>query len=370
MKRWGPVAALLVALAAAPARQGGSVVGFESRSRVTFAGHPEAPHELRVVYGGTDRARWELSAGDAGNRRLRHRRGDELWETGAGSGESAAVEGAEAPAFLRSIELRRAVLDWPQGFAWRGEGEVRRADLGPAGSLVARLPEGGGLPERVAALDADGREVETIDALRWTEPAALAEETGDRPRPTSFTLRVGGRAVWSEEVVTPPVGARYLDLFFVPPDRRAPEARQGRTTVEIVHVDLAGALERAVDLPADLDLAAALEQHERLVAADASGLELEPTATFELDDAGRPARALLRAPAREPVPPGWVARPPSPALALMTLDVGRVPGALARVLGAVPAGARRAAPRVQVGAPAAEGGGRACQVVVPLEPPE
>ncbi len=342
---------------AAPRTAGPS---FRTLSRVTYAESPGEHHTLEAHFVGADRARLLLRfvEGRASNRVVNYRLGERLYvlrpapdaATGADAQPSSvAPEGADRDALLRSLELRRALFAWPADLAWRSgdggdaDGAELVAPLGSAGSLVAHLGEGG-LPRRIAALDPEGAVHEACVDVAWTE-------RGGRHWPARFGLTWAGRPVWDEEVVETVSGVSFVDLFFLPRDRREERApfREGAAGLE--HTDRLASWRKQVDLRARDDWEAAWREAAALARSEHAalrerGLDRAPVPSLVLGAGGQPEAVRLElpleaAPPPDPERPGaWTRSEGGPAIRVGAPGLGAAAGQLRRVLGAVPEGAR------------------------------
>jgi hypothetical protein len=135
------------------------------------------------------------------------------------------------------------------------------------------------------------------------------------------------------------VETRYIDSFFVPPDRRG-DAGTGKG--EARDLDIPPTCVRRVPLPSGASWDAARAERTRLVteAAAAGGPSLEEWATFEITPDGTPAAVVLRL-ARVPdvVPPGFVLVPERPGTATSVSGLAQLkPELLERLRARLPAG--------------------------------
>ncbi|MBL6720284.1 MAG: hypothetical protein ISQ08_02635 [Planctomycetes bacterium] len=185
-----------------------------ARTRVVFRDLPERPHSLEVDLAFPGRGRWMLAAEDEGDDRrvLAYLCGQQAWSVPVASSQSAALEGARLRETALTLELRRALLVWPQGLPWEGEGEARVARLGDLGTLHARLSPGAARPHSLSARLPDGTPWESLEGIEWRS------EDG---APRAWTLHLGSAPVWTETLEHLDRSRRYRSSFFVPPDRRA-----------------------------------------------------------------------------------------------------------------------------------------------------
>ena len=340
--------------------------GFSSISRLVYHGAPDTPHRLVAFYVFPDRAVWRIGLEEdrPGQLTVSYRSGDACWEIGPGRSASVRFAGAERDAMVRRMELRRALTLWPDGFAWTGDGPLRRCELGPYGSLDLRLgPDG--RPRRMTSFDRDGEEVESLTEIGW-------REVRGRWFPASLELALDGTPIWSEEISSVQTSLQFLDCSFRPPDRRPVlEPKLGHLgTAE--HIDLRAASLLRTELPEGTDWAAAFERAIALrggAAARARELEreLEPRANFEVEGRRPVAIAFVfEGPALEPPPGGVSQRAEAPAVTVYARG-GTSLDAIARALRReVPAGARPGRARVRIDPDRGFEG--SFQVILPLLP--
>jgi hypothetical protein len=343
------------------------LAGLVCVSELVHAGAEGEPVELAATYAG-DRARWLLTreVGGAVRRALHYRRGARFFHVAELATESEELIGAQAEAALLGFELRRALIEWPDGFDWSGSGAVREAVIPGAPAEAALKLE--------ARLGADGRPVEMAGwrggqrrevyrSIRWREQAG-------RWMPAELELARDGRTIWRERVQSVDHRARFIDAFFMPPDRRgAPELKLqlGRATLQ----ELAPVVVHRFALEAKT-WTAALGEARRLADTarkelERCELELDPGADFELSSLGEPTHCVLRL-AGEPerVPAGWIRSPKRRAGMMHVAGPPPLPpGTLERLLACLPADAVAGTPYVRFPAIAAEP--ETVQVVLPFE---
>ncbi len=332
------------------------VTSFRTLSRVRFASEPESHHTLEAHYIGSERARLLLEHTEDGrrNRVLNYRFGDDCYvvplaEDVATSAEaevgSVQLEGEERTAFVRGLEIRRALLSWPAGFSWRKSGAGHETHLGPLGRLEVRVGDDD-LPLEVTAYDAAGQEQESLREVAWRTLAG-------RPWPTRFELTFQGRPIWTEEVLEARGGIRFVDLFFVPRDRRAKRAPFRERTAGLEHVDRPDAWERRLPLESardDWDAAwseatvAARRAHEAL---RAKGCDHAPVASIALDESGRAQAIALHLRADVALPDdretsaAWTRSTGGPGIRLGAASLAEAAGeGLRRARAALPEGMR------------------------------
>lgn len=331
----------------------GGLLGFQSRSRVRFldaqGNEDRSAGELLLTatYAFPDRARWQLEPreGDPSDRRLLFVYGSGAWAIQPRSAASEPISGENARAVRLMFLLRRAVLTWPGGLEWNGEGEWRTARA--PGGLVLRARLGAdGLPGEIESRLDGGPPQERILELQWYEPR------GPQPRPARWALFAQGRPIWREELLALDTRARHIDEFFLPPDRR-PRPASGATPIGLVVVPARA--ERRVPLDRKLDWPQVPAAFHRLRQAEAAALAergraLDRTPRAEVDAAGRPAALLLVIPGAGEPPPGYIAQGEGNALAApLSQGPPPTPAMLGLLRKAAPVGSRPAGPpRVEI----------------------
>jgi hypothetical protein len=199
-----------------PRRAVAGLEGIECLSSVVFSGTSEHPHRLRCTFVFPDRARWQLTVADEkhGDRDVRFRYGDRCYALHAGTARSEESTGDERDEILLSMELRRALLIYPDGFEWKDAGSERKADLGSVGALMARpASTTDPRPTEMRAIARSGRLVESYQAIAW-------REKNGRSWPSALELWRGKELVWRETVESIDVEGKVIDAFFLPADRR------------------------------------------------------------------------------------------------------------------------------------------------------
>lgn len=208
------------------------LASFRGTSAVVFTAAPDLPHTLDFSYVGADRGRWELRLDGATNRMLEYRFGDRFFRVEDFVRESVEITGSQRELQALLMDLRRAVFQWPHGFAWGpGEAEDLRVASVPAlagdeaaqdgsepeplGTLTATVDGDGGLVS-ILATTREGIAVQRLRVEAWREPPA-----GSRARrwPARLTLHEGDQAVWVEDVQEMSGRLRVKAGFFLPPDR-------------------------------------------------------------------------------------------------------------------------------------------------------
>ncbi len=309
---------------AAPRRGVEGIGGLQVVSRVRFEENPladeEIPeHVLETVYAFPDRVRWRLHAKDADAmaRELYFRFGESAWRLPERERSSVPYEDAERDAVILQMELRRATLHYPHGFAWESRSPTERVaivrrsapeDRPIVGRLVAEFEDD--VLQRVRSFDRDGDEQ---DALEVLSTQVLEQQAW----PRELRLFHGGRPVWTETITTLSTRAHYLDRFFQPPDRRT-----GSMTVvggrQILQVALVPTTTRRRPLPEGTDWTQALALAATWTEEAAREHALDPVPTFELDGEARPRSVLLRLrTARADPPEGWETRWDRPGLGVL-----------------------------------------------------
>lgn len=294
-----------------------------ARTRVVFRDLPERPHTLEVDLAFPGRGRWMLAAEDEGEDRrvLAYLCGAQAWTVPVASSESVPLQGTRLRETALTLELRRALLVWPQGHAWEGDGEARVARLGDLGTLHARLAPGATRPHSLSARLPDGTPWESLEGIEW------GEEDG---APRAWSLHLGSEPVWTETVERLDRSRRYRSSFFVPPDRRAPRAPQG-VVLERLRLPPRAEWLRPVE---DWPTAEAVEA-ERAAAHASLGPDrsLQEGHGILLDARGLPQALLLESDGGVPGP-GWAGQPATQASATRLPDAS--PAAVRAGLGQLP----------------------------------
>lgn len=347
----------------------GGLLALQVSSEVRFLvpeGTPEPPpHRLELTFAFPDRCRWRLEplASRTGGRRIVYRYGTALWTLPPDAAESRRLEGAEAAELLTALELRRALLLWPHGFDWRGEGARRTADLVGGHSLVAHLGPGEELPNAFESRDARGTLLEGLRQIAWRE------EHG-RSWPARLVFEVAGQPVWREELREVDPHVRHVDGFFRPHDDRPFDA-EGHAAPFLVEVPRL--VTRRLPLPEATGWGGAVE---RFAAARAAELErvaplgIEDAPRLELGPGGEPVALLLALTGeiRRELPPGFRVDPAGSAISMLLPGPEEIDATmLAQLFRYVPEGSTPGGPpqaRLHVGRP----GRFQAQVLLPLAP--
>lgn len=266
--------------------------GFESVSTLRYASAPDRPHRLRATYVFPDRVRWHLSAGEESRleRHLHYRFGEQVYRVAPRSADSIELADEDRRDVLRQMELRRAVMLWPDGFAWKGDGTERTVDLLALGSLRARFAAGSDAPPvEVSAVDAAGKPIDALRALTW-------RAVDRRSWPASAELWHAGELVWRETIDSVQTSTRFIDSYFTPGDRRDPVTRGARPgQVHDLEIPETCSLRVALSPGASWDAARAeLDRLRTKWSEELKPLELDRASTFELSADGAPTACVLR----------------------------------------------------------------------------
>jgi hypothetical protein len=332
--------------------------GVRCRSTLDFGG---AKNHFEALYVFPDRARWVFEALDRSSRVTIYRSGPRVYQVA--SGPSTEMEDAGRDTVVLQMELRRAALLWPRGFDWQPHESERRAAVHlstccpgePIGTLVA-TGFTAGRPARIEARNGEGVTIEAIEILGW-------KEHGDSPWPERLRVS-GGSGAFEESVEELDTRVRYLDLAFLPGDRRGrpagdPSLMAGERTPSV---------SARFVLPRGLDWEAARARADELFSSlrerlGAAGPDLDPVPSFELDGEGHLVACRIRLRTVVAAPPqGFEPREGGAGLFLFLTAPEQLTGAaLTRLRGAVPADATGGTAYVRFHP------GRV-EVVLPLEP--
>jgi hypothetical protein len=312
--------------------------GFQTVSRIDFGNGQR--NRLTAVYVFPDRARWHFENYDARVRsehQFYYRQGERVRElvTGKPSRELAAEEQDRV---LVQMELRRAVLFWPEGFVWQElEGGQRLAIVEAdsccheraLGSLVATLENG--LPVRVAAQTPGGEPIEALEVRAW-------QERSGRRWPATLVLAASGGG-FTETIESVETDNHYLELFFLPPDVRAVRKTKLPGGPTVLARDIVAMTYAVRELPDPCSWEEALTRARAWIAEaelEMKPLELavDPVPTFELSPSGRPARCLVRLATPQSSPPkGYLSVPERAGFFLTLPDLKSVDEGVLRRLG-------------------------------------
>ncbi|MSR62773.1 MAG: hypothetical protein EXS08_10060 [Planctomycetes bacterium] len=344
------------------------LAGFQSVSTIDYG---TVRNRFTATYVFPDRTRWHFDnpAGKVRQHQFYYRHGEQLFAMENSASHRLADE--QSDSLLRQMELRRAVMLWPDGFAWEArepgtQTAVAHADSccreRPLGTLVAHLANG--RPSRVEVRDEQGQTRETLTVREW-------QEVNGRSWPR--VLVVAGEGVgFTETVESLETQIHYLDLFFLPPDQRA-IPKGATSSSQVLSNDLVAVSYVPRDLPAGAtwDEAVATTRGWILAANEAgkgNGQTFDPVPTIEVGPEGKPVRAWLRLKEPSPTPAeGLTNRNERPGLILALPALAEVgSAALAQLRAAVP-------PRSKAGVPYLRFHNRPVlpvELVLPLEPAE
>ncbi len=322
--------------------------GFETRSQIEYLAQPGRPHVLRAVYVFPARVRWWISAGEGANeeRRMRYQLGEHVLAVEPRQAVSIEYLSEDRDELLGVFELRRALFLWPDDRKWQGQGNERTAAAASGGRMRAKLAGQPARPVELTLLGADGKPRDSFRRITWSEPASPAAPAGEpapatagRAWPATFETWNATTQIWTETVEAVDVETRYIDSFFVPPDRRGVA---GTSPGDARDLDIPPTCVRRVPLPAGASWDAARAERKRLVAESeaAGGPPLEEWATVEIARDGTPAAVILRlARLPEVAPPGYVLVPERPGTASSVSGLARVkPEVLESLRARLPAG--------------------------------
>ncbi len=278
-----------------------------------FEGEAQPSHEYTFIALSDGLARIELRRLEQpfSARRLHYWNGSIGYLVEAGRSSSEILPPNEVQALRRQIALRRAVYLWPDGLEWKLSEQSARCELGELGSIEVRLKVGR-LAEAVA-LDAQGAPHERMRVLERFR-------SRDREWPLAAEVWSGDKLLWREQTSRVDTELHYLELFFVPPDRRLPPpGGSGASAGD--GITPAGEVLRLLDTPprwirrVPLAAGTASELQARARAAHAlesaaatkQGLALEPFLALALDERGVPSALELRLRREPSAPPieGW-----------------------------------------------------------------
>jgi hypothetical protein len=146
-------------------------------------------------------------------------------------------------------------------------------------------------PAELGDAGADGKRIDSYKNIRW-------RERDGRAWPESMELWHSGELAWKETVESVSAQGRFVDSFFLPPDRRD-RSKVEPTQGEVRELDLPATCSLRVELSKGASWDAALLELTRL-RADWSKrlaeqkLELDPIATVEASWEGEPTAVVLR----------------------------------------------------------------------------
>lgn len=262
--------------------------GYESRSRIEYPAQPGRLHDLRAAYVFPDRVRWWISARDGSNvvRRMRYRSGPHVFSVEAQQSASIEFRAEDRAALIAAFDLRRALFLWPDEGAWTGEGDTRTALLANGDRMRARVAGTPPRPTEIEYLPASDEFRDRLSAITW-------RADGARTWPATFEVWNGATLAWRETVDGVDVETRFVDSFFVPPDRRGVA---GVPMDDVRDLDIPAACVRRIELDAGTtwDAARAELTRARTQHAEDKGAPLEELSTFEVRKDGAPAAIVLR----------------------------------------------------------------------------
>lgn len=334
-----------------------SIAGMKSiecSSTVVYAKLPGAPHRLQADYAFPDRARWWLGVGTelSTRRRMLFRFGTACYALDPDTQFSRRLEGPEQQLTCIQLEMRRALLLWPAGFAWQRDGKQASAAIPPLGTLgVVFADAQAKTPISLSFTDSNGNPGDEYRAIAWRTEK-------DKAWPTRFELWHDKVLVWSETVDAIDTGTRFIDSFFVPPDTREKTAARPLEVGAVRPADLPENRSQRVALQPRTSWDAARAEQARLVTSrkadlESHGLKLEGPATFEVSEDLQPTAVVLRlAPCREPLDPAlakdWPLTRERPGISTFVMGLPALtPPHLADLRAAVPRDAQCGQPYVR-----------------------
>lgn len=295
------------------------LAGVECVSILEYAADPSTPHELNATYVFPARARWQIRVRgrEELGRSIEYRCGDTYFVLPQAEGRSIEVSersplADQVAAKCEMLELRRAALLWPDGFEWSPGGELRRAPSDCGRVLVAQLGDDG-RPRELRFESASGGPGERLVIRSWKQRV-------HRWWPQELELWFGPERIWSERVESVTTALTLLDLYFVPPDRRA-GSPGGDAAHAVRHIDAPERCDMRVALPesADWKSLAGLWKSEsaRIAEALPAGWSTAPGVHVELADDGRPMALLVGVRGVGAPPPGALVSPATQALLVL-----------------------------------------------------
>ncbi len=314
--------------------------GFECVSSVVFATSLEHPHRLRSTFAFPDRARLQLTVQDEkhGDRDVRYRYGERCYRLPAGTHRSEESTGEERDEIVLSMELRRALVLYPDGFEWKDAGSERRADVGTVGVLFARPTSAADpKPVEMRAVARDGRPLEAYRSIAW-------REKNGRSWPATLELWRGKELVWRETIESIDVEGKVIDAFFLPSDRRA--ATGAAMPIETTRdQELPASCGLRVDVPKGATWKEVAEGYTRLreewnERLKENGLAVDRHATIELGPKGEAVAWIVRLDhIPDVVPPGFTTVAQRRGIVLAVRDLASItPENVGRLSGSVPKG--------------------------------
>jgi len=280
-------------------------IGFQAVSTLTYDDAPSTVHRLTATYMFPDRARWFIGVGDekSPERQMRYRFHERVFSVEPRTARSTELEAEDRVATIRQLELRRALMLWPDGFEWKLVGEEARVEIAALGSFRARFektPSPVDLnasataqrPVLVASLDEKGDEIDSFRALTW-------KEIRNRRWPAGGELWHAGKRVWREQLESIETSVRFLDGYFLPADRRENAPQAHAQSAHVQHLDLPRTVSLRASLKTGRSWEEALAEDARQRAAwepklRALGLELDSKTTIEISADAQPTACVLR----------------------------------------------------------------------------
>jgi hypothetical protein len=300
----------------APREKIAGLAGFDSESKLVYAAAPTLAHVLKATYVFPDRARWWLGAAheQRSDRTLHYRFGRRCFVIPTGSDRSQELDPAERERLIAQVELRRALMLWPDGFAWEGAEIERKHVLEGGSQLCARFADPGAeRPREIALLDAQGVEIDALRVNSWQASAG-------RTWPKELELWHAGELIWRETIATIDTTLRWMDLSFLPPDVRGDAPSRAIGVGKVQTSDAPRLCATRVELGAGTEWPAAFERARALRAARAQelaprGLQLDPFDTITVDRELRPTAVLVRlSKVPEHVPEGFAVHAERPVV--------------------------------------------------------
>jgi hypothetical protein len=245
-----------------------------------------------------DRARWQLTLLEEkhGDREVRYRYGEHAYLLRAGSHRSEECSGDERDEMLLSMELRRALVLYPDGFDWKDAGPERRADL-VIGTLLA-LPASAGdsKPAEMRALARDGKVVEAFRSI-------VGREKNGRSWPSTLELWRANELLWRETIDSIDVEGRVIDAYFLPADRR-PASGSAMPVEKARNQDLPASCGLRVEIPKGAAWTEVAQGYGRLreewnVRLRDLGFDVDRHATVEIGPNGEAVAWVVRL---DPIP--------------------------------------------------------------------
>ena len=320
--------------------------GFDAVSTLEFPSAPGKRHRLRMTYVFPDRARWQLTLGDEklGSHEIRYRYGDACFLQREQSPRSEPCTGEERDSMRLAMELRRALVLYPDGFGWKPAGDGRRADLGEVGVLFARPASGTNpRPEEMHAETRDGKALDVYRRIIW-------RESGTRAWPASLEMWSSGEIVWRESIDSIDTQGRFIDAFFLPAELRESSGSAVRIE-ETRSQELPASCSLRVIIPKGTPWSEVAAGYARLGAEWAErlherGLRIDDRATVEVTREGDAAAWIVRLePVPDQPPPEFVTTPAGKGMCLAVRGLGLVtPEKLATLVKSLPAGTRSRSP--------------------------